>query len=315
MECNALVKPQQLAQLISELDDAPLRSVRDDAYVCDIPAQNDPGRKQLWIIPTDAKLGANPNLWIKTHQELLDEVIDRSIGYATIIFAGSLPAAVERRRVDVHRVSPDGTRQRHFQNIRIMSGPAHVWIDRLRIHDAEGYLNRTKREQQLKRWAGKHWHDEDEQSYIVPNLQTVQGSEETVAKKAQEQLLANRPSCPDSGFAIIYGQGGVGKTFFLSRVAHLLCRAAQQDLTASIPVFMALRGILHTDALETWLSHNGGEHLSLRQLTTLVRRGVVAPILDALDEVVKGEARKGGEEFLTHIFELAHAGTLRGVLA
>jgi len=42
---------------------------------------------------------------------------------------------------------------------------------------------------------------------------------------------------------------------------------------------------------------------------------VVAPILDALDEVVKGEARKGGEEFLTHIFELAHAGTLRGVLA
>ncbi len=102
MECNALVKPQQLAQLISELDDAPLRSVRDDAYVCDIPAQNDPGRKQLWIIPTDAKLGANPNLWIKTHHELLDEVIDRSIGYATIIFAGSLPAAVERRRVDVH---------------------------------------------------------------------------------------------------------------------------------------------------------------------------------------------------------------------
>jgi hypothetical protein len=164
------------------------------------------------------------------------------------------------------------------------------------------------RKQKVDDWAGRLWDKEREDSYITPNLQVVNQTQSS-ATKVKDGLLATKPICPEKRFVIIYGQGGAGKTFFLSRLAHLLSRAANASPVAPIPVLVQLRGILHSDALENWLSHSGFHMLSLRQITTLLRHGVVVPLLDALDEVVKGEERRGGDEFLKHLFGLAVNGS------
>jgi hypothetical protein len=65
-------------------------------------------------------------------------------------------------------------------------------------------------------------------------------------------------------------------------------------------VYAELPLLLHTDALETWLSAQG-LRLPLDAIQTLIEEGVVVPVLDALDELVRGQAREGSRQFLSHL--------------
>jgi hypothetical protein len=177
-------------------------------------------------------------------------------------------------------------------------------VDRLGVFDDSGNIDEKHRSDRLGKWATRYWTKEMRDVYIPPNFEIVHGSSPELGQAARSSLLASQPCCLEAGLTVIYGQGGIGKTFFLSRVAHDLAAAATKAATRSIPVFVQLAGVLHRYALETWLSHNDFRMLTLAQITCLLRHGVVVPLLDALDEVVKGEARQGSEEFLDHLLGL-----------
>jgi hypothetical protein len=319
MECKALVTSESLARLIAELDGTDCNQWRDAAFVCLSPSREEPGRKRLWVIPLGIQPGTNVGVWIKDHQELFNELVNQSVANTTVVFPGDWPKKVERHPIDITSTevgTKEKSRRRSIRRtIRATSATGHIWIDRMRIHTNDGELDDENRRQKLNTWAGKQWKKEDEDIYIQANLLPADSQEENT-QDIKDGLLAAKPEIPSGKFIVVYGQGGAGKTFFLSRLAHQLSRSALQDVGACIPVFVQLRGILHKYALENWLARTGFGTFTLSQLTILLKHGVIVPILDALDEVVKGEARIGSDEFLDHVFGQAKSGgTASGVLA
>jgi hypothetical protein len=324
MECKALIDPERLFQLICEVEAKSVASQTDAAYVCGAPSAEDPGRRRLWVIPKDTRLASNPGLWTRDHQKLLEDFIDRGVVHASIVFAGEWPRSVERHyiRVPLQPVGASGSagepseRRLVRREVRVMSAPAYLWVDRLGVYDERGEIDLGRRSERLAFWAGRYWTDEREASYIPPKLHPVDDGPPGPGEGTRDGLLATKPRWDADGFIVIYGQGGAGKTHFLGRLARKLSGTAAQDLRSGIPVLVQLGGILHQDALEIWLSRHGFEKHTLKQMTALLKHGVVIPLLDALDEVVKGEARQGSDEFLDHVFEFsAGGGCGRGLLA
>lgn len=321
MDCKALIEPERLANLIADLEGTTCKAWRSDAYTCFAQSVDEPGRRRLWVIPRDAKAGPNPGLWIRNHAKLFDELIDRSVTQATAVFPGAFPQNVQHQWLDIPSLAeasegPSSARKRRARReIRATSAAAHIWIDRLRAFDATGNINEQLRREQLRRWGGRYWTKDMEDIYVQPNLLLVDESSQ-VEEVARGGLLATKPACLENALTVVYGHGGAGKTFFLSRLAERLTSGAVSDVTSSVPVLIRLVGVLHKDALENWLSRNGFGQLTLAQIGNLVRHGVVVPIIDALDEVVKGEARQGSEEFLDQLIgSLASDTPGRGVLA
>ena len=118
--------------------------------------------------------------------------------------------------------------------------------------------------------------------------------------EAISALLAEPPDAP-VGLTVIFGPGGIGKSFFLRKIAAGMAQRSIRDATSGIPVYAELPLLLHTDALETWLSAQGLGRLPLDAIRALIEEGVVVPVLDALDELVRGQARDGSRQFLAQL--------------
>lgn len=312
--CPALEIPERLAALIADLEGQQLAK-QEDTFSCITPAKDNPGRKHLWIVPTDSRAGANPELWLRDHQQLLEQLVGRSIAYTTVVFAGEWPKTVGRHFIRVRSSSteaPEQSTREHTirREVRTVSAASHLWVDRLRLHTEEGDIDLGARGQRLRELAEQYW---SSGIYIPPNLDSIDGGRD---EDVRLSLIAERPTLVGDGCVIIFGSGGVGKTFLLKKIAHSLAKNVATKLTGRIPVFVPLQGILHTDALENALSRRGfGTNLTLSQITTLLRFGIIVPLLDALDEVVKGEAQTGSAEFLDHVFKLYSNRGSRAILA
>lgn len=321
MECKVLSEPRQLAEFISELDSIPPVTEYSEAFVCIGPSVEEPGRERLWIVPKEIHGGANPSAWINRNAKLFQSVLTRSVVHCSIVFPGRSPAKISHHHIIVGLTdrAPDHTTGAHVRKVRrevrALSANAHLWVDRLRMFDQHGDLDFSQREQLLKDLALRYWNEEQENIYMSPSLQTIeQGGDNST--KAQESLTANRPTCLERGLTVLYGRGGIGKTFLLRRLVNSLGTQARSEPLGSIPAFIQPPPLLHVRALENWLSQHGFDKLTLSQITTLLRWGVIIPVIDALDEVVKGEARQGSNEFLRQLVGLVNSEEGgRGVLA
>ena len=218
MQCRALNDPDSLARLIAELEDTKTTPWREAALVCQSPSVEDPGRKRLWIIPRRPTAGANPRLWIREHQELFDDLVDGNVVHTTIVFPGAWPQTAERHWVNIRQRAPAGRgagqavgRQRRIRReVRAVSAPSHLWVDRLRIVDDSGNINEPGRKEGLRIWGGRYWTKEMEDIYVQPHLTVVQDGSSDASEAAKANLLASQPSCLDRGLTVLYGQGGVG---------------------------------------------------------------------------------------------------------
>lgn len=322
MQCQTLANPELLASLIQELDGTDLDQY-SSAFICVGPSIEDPGRKRLWIIPKDANAGANPLLWLKQNQALFQKELTEQVLHCSVVFTGDVPHDVQRHNVFIkqkNNQTPNLQRRRRpnfvRRDIRCISAASHLYVDRLRHHTSEGNIDYGKRENLLTQVAIKYWNDEKERVYVQPTLKGVKGGS-GISATVRELLLHKRPSCSEHGLTVLYGPGGIGKTFLLNRLANKMGMQAKSDVLASIPVFIHPPTLLHKQALENWLAQHGFGKLTLAQITTFIRHGIITPLLDALDEVVKGEARQGSQEFLHHLMELTSLKELygRGVLA
>ena len=286
------------------------------AYVCVGPSIDDPGRKRLWIIPKDIKAGSNPSLWLKNNQNSLGRDFDRGISHCTMVCTGDLPIKVEYHKVSVKIIEEVkiGTQIRQRSSIlhpevRCISAASHFYVDRLRIHTSEGNIDFKRREQIVTSLATQYWNDQKEDVYVSPTLNAVKGGSE-LSIDSRNIILNRKPSCPEHGLTVLYGPGGIGKTFLLNRLAYKFGLDVKNDVESSIPVFVPPPTLLHKQALENWLSQHNFGKLTLSQITTLLRYGLIISLIDALDEVVKGEARQGSQEFLHHIMDFT---SLKGV--
>ena len=253
-----------------------------------VRSQDDPGRKVLLLVPAEvpAARADGEARWLRDHRSALESLFKaHRTSLATVVFAGDWPGKQHRERVG--RTS-----------VRIVSAAHHLWADRLRLHDEAGNVDEKARRAFLQR-LGARWTDEEERLYTDAALREVDdGSAE--AKETRESLVRNRPDLISGKVTVIYGAGGIGKTFFLRRVTDRFTRIAMSDRCVGIPVFAELPLLLHTDALETWLSHRG-VRMRLEQIRALISTGVIVPILDALDELVRGQAREGSRAFLEQL--------------
>lgn len=322
MRCEALTNPAFLARLIQDLDGMTMNEY-NSAFTCVGPSIEDPGRNRLWIIPKDTRAGANPSLWLKQNHALLQKELAEFVAYCTVIFPGDLPAEVQHEYVRVRTESSEArnvsTRRGSnsvWKEVRCISAAGHLYVDRLRLHTSVGNVDHGQRENLVTLVATRFWDDEKERVYVHPNLKAVKGGPGRSVDE-RELLLQKRPSCSERGLTVLYGPGGIGKTFFLNRLANKIGIQTKSDVLASIPVFIHPPALLHKQALETWLAQYGFGKLTLAQITTFIRYGIIIPLLDALDEVVKGEARQGSQEFLHHLVELTSSREVygRGVLA
>lgn len=291
---RALVEVEALAQLVERLEprSAPVKELQreDIAAAFRVPLPVDPGSSILYVVAHDAPSARadGERRWVQAHQGTLAPVLqERSVTLCTVIFPGAWPSRPWRSH---HR----GT------TIRLISAVDHIWIDRLRVHDERGHIDASKRASLLARLAGP-WSDEEELHYTDPALSELDTAD-TVAGDARRELLRERPNIREGGLTVLFGPGGIGKTFFLRRVAHRLGRDAIAHPTSGIPILAELPLLLHVDALETWISH-AGVRLALADIRTLVAAGVIVPVLDALDELVRGQAREGSRQFLRQLRE------------
>lgn len=323
MQCEALTIPERLASLLKELDEMQVRDYQS-AYVCVGPSIEEPGRNRLFIVPKNRQAGANPSLWLRQNNFIIQKEFSHNVTHCSVVFPGDLPQNVEHQYVSIKLSNAESRkapaqRRRDFirREVRLLSATTHIWVDRLRLHNTKGDIDTGQRENLIIRLSTQRWNEEKERVYVPPTLQGVRGgSGESI--KARELLLDNRrPVCREQGLVVLYGPGGIGKTFFLDRLVYKLGTHANSDVLASIPVFVQAPTLLHKQALENWLALHGFDKLTLQQITVLLRYGFIIPLLDALDEVVKGEARQGSEEFLKHLVEFTSSREAfgRGVLA
>jgi len=323
MQCLALNDPMLLASLIRDLDGMTMSENRL-AFRCIGPSIDDPGRQRLWIIPKDANAGANPPLWIRRNQTLFQREFTRQVVHCNVVFPGSLPGSVQHHYIMLipENDQPSGVPSRRRRNVirrelRCLSSSTHLWVDRLRLHNIAGDVNKEARENLITRLATQYWNEDKEHVYMPPSLYGVKGGSSESVKVRDLLLEKNRPTCSERGLSVLYGPGGIGKTFFLHRLVNKMGMQAKSDILASIPVFVDPPALLHKQALENWLAQHHFSKLTLEQITILIKYGFIVPLLDALDEVVKGEARQGSQQFLQHIVELTllKEAQGRGVLA
>jgi hypothetical protein len=322
MECSVLSDPAMLSELIKELDGAKSKAEYEAFFACIVPSIEEPGRQKLSIIPRDIRAGANPSLWVKENSTVISSIFSRSIVHCDVIFAGQLPQVVEHTHI---QFTPSDVKQRDGtvqsrprpvrREIRLLSGPSHLWVDRLRLHTDRGDIDNSQRGKLLTDLATQYWTPSMEKVYVPPSLRRVEGCQ-CPSEKALQLLTNRKPTCPERGLTVLYGPGGIGKTFFLQCLAEALGVQAKREPLASIPVFVRPPTLLHGRVLETWLSQHGFGRLTLQQISVLLKYGLVIPIVDALDELVKGEARQGSRDFLVHFNGLMCPPSFgRGVLA
>lgn len=297
-QCRALVEASSFADLLVRLESGGETIAGDGAVFTSgvaVASQEDPGQKVVLLVASSAPSArANGEArWIKEHQTALETLFGTGgISLVTVIFPGDWPPQPHRARA--------GRTQ-----VRLISAVHHLWADRLRLFNGRGELDHDQRKAFLTRF-GARWTPDEERNYTEAALRTVD-RDTGDASGAREALLRNRPDLTPNHVTVIYGPGGIGKTFFLRRVMDRMTRAAAGDPCIGIPVFAELPLLLYTDALETWLSHRG-LRLRLEQIRALISAGVVVPVLDALDELVRGQAREGSRAFLEQLGETATRG-------
>ncbi|MBI4006560.1 MAG: hypothetical protein HY356_07805, partial [Gammaproteobacteria bacterium] len=289
-ECTTLKDPDLFFSLMRAL--APKANVVQEwdksglARSLLVPSKETPAHNLLYLIfprVTDGR-GNLVKKWIQEYEERLYAAAEKHrITTCTVIFTDSWPNKHQT-------ISQKGL------TIRFVSSVHHIWVDRLGLYDESGNIDDVARLELLKR-VGNEWSSENERSYTPPALSPVDENSDD-AKSACTRLLGESPTIPNGRISIIYGPGGIGKTFFLKRVANKLTRAANLEPLIGIPIFADLPALLHVDALETWISR-AGIRLPIAEIRALVRYGVIVPILDALDELVRGQAREGSRDFLT----------------
>ncbi|MFQ5930480.1 MAG: NACHT domain-containing protein, partial [Acidobacteriota bacterium] len=185
-----------------------------------------------------------------------------------------------------------------------VSALEYVWTYKLGIpqHDPEGHRERVKTSlTNLRRWVS----DED-QVYVVPQLNVDRGS---LAPEARLDLESKPPVFPGGATTVLYGAGGIGKTEFLRRAHNLLARWHKQDPLCPVPVFVALPPLLHQDIVETTIVRDRYlRGLTISEASALIENGILTLLLDAFDEVVKGQEREASRRFLRHLSDLALRG-------
>jgi Mrp family chromosome partitioning ATPase len=259
-----------------------------------IPSPLDPGASVAFLIAAAAPtaLAAGERRWWSENREAIEQTLSgRSISDVTVIFPGKWPERVWR------------TTMGHDIRIRLISAVYYLWADRLKVHTDAGDIDHTARAKLITRLGGD-LSDAEEKSYTPPSLSPVTAGSQA-ADEAISALLAEPPD-PPAGLTVIFGPGGIGKSFFLRKIAAGMAQQSIKDATSGIPVYAELPLLLHTDALETWLSaQKAGRHglgrLPLDAIRALMEEGVIVPVLDALDELVRGQARDGSRQFLAQL--------------
>lgn len=291
---SALTKSVALASLVRDLEP----SAEQVEWSADIAlaaafvlrAQDDPTQLSgVFVAHIDDREEPDPRKWLRANKiDLGTFCRQHRVSRAKLVFPGANPAKAERESLG--RVS-----------VRVLSAVDYVWVDKLRVFDRAGQRDEQRRRSVLSS-LGSRWRAEEEADYTPPSLTAVEdGSGST---PVMDGIKHSRPEVPAGRVTVLYGAGGIGKTYFLRRLADRMKRDAMRDSTVGIPVFAELPVLLHTDALETWLARKGLP-LHVDQISALVRHGVVVPVLDALDELVRGQAREGSRLFLAHLEELA----------
>lgn len=290
-QCPSLTESKLLARLVKGLEpNSTVLGVNGNpafsgAFL--VPLAEDPGRRLLYVFPSktpDARAEGEKR-WLREHkQRLIDLAKGSSVSLCTVVFPGAWPTRQFRQQVGGF-------------SVRIVSAVHHLWADRLRVHDDEGNVDESLRVRTLERLGGR-WGDEEERRYTDPALEPAVATD--LAEKTRTDLLRPNPDVPLGGITVIYGPGGIGKTFFLRRISNRMAKAAVADPTIGIPVFAELPLLLHRDSLENWLSH-AGVRLPIEAIEVLVRYAVITPALDALDELVRGQALEGSRAFLRHL--------------
>lgn len=295
--CHALVDAAALASLLQRLEpDGEVVETGSALFAgcVAVRSQEDPGKKALYVVAAElpearADGGAR---WLKENRRAFEALATKGVSTLTVVFPGDWPTSPQRFR-------------QGSTSVRFVSAAHHLWADRLRLHDDRGDLDQQKRRAFLAN-LGAGWSQEEERQYTEAALRAVlDGAQEQV--EAREGLLRGRPDVRAGRVTVVYGPGGIGKTFFLRRVADRMTREALDDPLVGVPVFAELPLLLYTDALETWLS-NHGVRLRLEQIRALVAAGVIVPVLDALDELVRGQAREGSRAFLEQLGKTASRG-------
>lgn len=287
--CGALVHPGPFLDLLERLEPGATRSQLESPVFQGallISSKDDPGRTVAYLVATQTPPTATDGAtWVKNHPELSEFLREKRVALATVIFPGDWPSRQHRTQV------------RGGTAVRLISSIHHIWADRLRHHDEAGNVDLSARAALLQKLGGK-WDDFEEDQFTSPALTPVDATER--ARQACRALLSGRPDVLVGGVTVIYGPGGIGKTFFLRRVANKLAKDAIRDPCVGVPIFAELPVLLHSDALETWLSR-AGVRLPIGEIRALISTGVITPVLDALDELVRGQAREGSREFLREL--------------
>lgn len=325
---TTLADPEKLSNLIYDLELAkhPRRFTSKRFNIIAVPSAEYPELDNLFVIPIspvtkgvlythDARdawiedlVRELENLQIKRRPatdsnepaQMVDELIHdqrkrdfldlEDVLLLTILIPGSEPDKVSRFSTT-----------RRKTRVRFLSALEHLWRDRLRMED-------PKQRQDLLADLSKPWRDTDEEQFVEPAIGLLEEGHK-LSQEALDQLTGRDPLILDQGLTVVYGPGGIGKTHFLRRLVWRYTRRSQRDPGQGIPVFAALPLLLHRDALENYLARRDGfGNLSLEQIRTMVRYGIVIPFLDAFDEMVRGTVREGCKEFLKSLGETMQEG-------
>lgn len=282
---SVFLDSERLVSLVRDLEtaDAPIPVRNGTALIS--RSSDDPALKLIWIIPKDAGTVAGDFAsWAKGRiAQLVRQgvVALQDISGVTVLAPGAQPVQVQR--------APR-------EKIRHLSAATYVWADKFGCADSRGSLDAAKAEA-LIRLLNARWTPTDERQYVAPSLGLVD-EDGAAGQELLDGLTANRPHMEPGIAYVLYGPGGIGKTFFLRRLSFRLAKSSIEEKTNGLPTFCALPALLHPDALETWLSNRALGRLPLPAIRALIRHGVIVPLLDALDELVRGQAREGSIQFL-----------------
>src|ERR1700732_691069 len=210
-QAKALTDGETLASLFSKLEpDAERLSQfsgsRSLAAGFVLRSRDDPGQRILYIIARKPPVTRmDPPRWIADNFKEVDPLLVTNggkISHCNVIIPGSWPDKAYRER-------------RGAATVRLTSAVHHLWVDRLRVHDATGEMDVSRRASLMQRLGGR-WSAEEEKRFTAPAMAEVAGDH--VAQVAQ-MLPQPHPDVASGGVTVVYGPGGIGKTFFLRRIA------------------------------------------------------------------------------------------------